>query len=285
MRPAVRFPLVLAAAVACSFSCSSWLDADDGDAADSARVTADPGPDWGSLQIQFLYNGEAPEPEVIMPIRGAELCGKFKIIDEELLVDPKTKGLANVVVTLNHKRRELPKELPAVVQQRAEKPIRMTNKACRFEPHVCVLWTEQTLELANDDPDVHNMLANLIFNAPFNQVIQPGKPVQKKLALGEKYLCDISCSIHPFMKGWLVVKDHPYAGVSNRTGDVTIAHIPVGEWEFQLWHERPGYLSSIEVNGKPAAEKKGIYQWKIGPGKNEPLRIVLDPKDFAAKKK
>jgi hypothetical protein len=279
----MRFATALAATIAFLTICpSSLVAAEKAKAADAKAkpAAADPGPNWGSLPLQFIYDGEAPEPEVIMPVRGAELCGKFKIIDEELLVDKKTKGLANVIVTLNHKRKELPEKLPAVVQNLAKKKVQMTNKACRFEPHVGVLWTEQELSLGNNDPGVHNMLFNLLYNKPFNEVIQPGSVVPKTLKRAEKLPRPVSCSIHPFMQAWIVVKDHPYAAVSGKTGEATIAHLPVGTWEFQLWHEKVGYLSDIELNGKPATGKKGVYSWKVKSGSNEPLRIVLNPKLF-----
>ncbi len=242
----------------------------------------DPGPGWGSLPLEFIYDGTPPIPDKIKPVRGAALCGMFNIIDEELLVDPKTKGIANVVVTLNHKRRELPKKLPPIVQDLAGNKVEMTNKACRFEPHVGVLWTEQTLVLSNKDSDVHNMLGNLVYNAPFNKVLQPkAKPIEMKLKTAEKLARDVSCVIHPYMKGWLVVKDHPYAAVSSKLGQATVAHLPEGTWEFQLWHEAVGYLSDIELNGKPVTGKKGIYKWEIKSGTTKPLRIVVKEKVFA----
>lgn len=252
-----------------------------GDAVKKAAAP-DPGPGWGSLPLEFIYEGTPPVPGKITPVRGAALCGKFDIIDEDLLVDPKTKGIANVVVTLNHKRRELPKKLPAIVQNLANNKVEMTNKECRFDPHVGVLWTEQTLVLSNKDPDVHNMLGNLIYNAPFNKVLQPkAKPIEMKLKTAEKLARDVSCVIHPYMKGWLVVKDHPYAAVSSKVGQATVAHLPEGTWEFQLWHEAVGYLSDIELNGKPVTGTKGIYKWKIQSGMNKPLRIVVNEKFFA----
>ncbi|MDA0588090.1 MAG: hypothetical protein O2820_01490 [Planctomycetota bacterium] len=281
----MRSSVVLAAIIALLASCVPQLVANDkAKTVETEAKPADPGPGWGSLPFQFIYDGEAPEPEVITPVRGAELCGKFKIIDEGLLVDKKTRGLANVVVTLNHKRKELPEALPEIVQNLAKIKVQMTNKACRFEPHVGTVWTEQTLELGNKDPDVHNMLFNLLYNIPFNEVIPPNSTATKTLKLAEKLPRPVSCSIHPFMQGWIVVKDHPYAAVSGNTGEATIAHLPVGEWEFQLWHEKVGYLSDITLNGKPATGTKGVYTWKIGSGTNERLKIELNPKLFQPEK-
>jgi hypothetical protein len=279
----MRFAIALAAMTVSLTICpSSLVAAEKAKAADAKAkpAAADPGPNWGSLPLQFIYDGEAPDPEVLTPLNGVATCGKFKIIDEGLLVDKKTKGLANVVVTLNHKRKELPEKLPAVVQNLAKNKVRMTNKGCRFEPHVGVLWTEQTLELANNDPGVHNMLFNVIYNKPFNELLQPNAVIDKSFKRAEKLPRPVSCGIHPFMVGWVVVKEHPYVAVSGKTGEATVAHLPVGTWEFQLWHEKAGYLSNITLNGKPAAGKKGVYSWKIGPGRNEPLRIVLNPKLF-----
>jgi hypothetical protein len=284
----MRFAIAITAAISILTVCSSSLDAaEKTNPVEKAKPDAkakpaapDPGPGWGTLPLQFIYDGDAPEPEVVTPVNGAETCGKFKIFDEELLVDKKTKGLANVVVTLNHKRKDLPEKLPVVVQNLAKNKVRMTNKACRFEPHVAVVWTEQKMELANNDPGVHNMLFNVLYNRPFNEVLQPNSVVEKSFTRAEKLPRPISCGIHPFMVGWVVLKDHPYAAVSGQTGEATIAHLPVGTWEFQLWHEKSGYLSRIDLNGKAVTGTKGVYEWTVKSGKNEPLRIAIDPAVF-----
>ena len=52
----------------------------------------------------------------------------------------------------------------------------------------------------------------------------------------------VDCNIHPWMKGYLLVRDNPYMAVTGNDGSFLIANLPAGEWEFQAWHERSGFV-------------------------------------------
>jgi len=52
----------------------------------------------------------------------------------------------------------------------------------------------------------------------------------------------ISCDFHPWMKGYWLVVDHPYAALTSKDGKFEIDQLPVGVHTFKIWHERPGYL-------------------------------------------
>ena len=58
----------------------------------------------------------------------------------------------------------------------------------------------------------------------------------------------VDCNIHPFMKGHLLVQDHPYMAVSGEDGTFEIKNIPAGKHEFQFWHEAAGYLKNLKLN-------------------------------------
>ena len=55
----------------------------------------------------------------------------------------------------------------------------------------------------------------------------------------------VACNIHPWMNAWLVVKDHPYMAVSDDNGKLEIKNLPAGEWSFQIWQEKAGYLREV----------------------------------------
>jgi hypothetical protein len=40
------------------------------------------------------------------------------------------------------------------------------------------------------------------------------------------------------------VVDHPYAAVTDKDGKFKIDLLPAGEYEFRVWHERPGYVTA-----------------------------------------
>ena len=59
-----------------------------------------------------------------------------------------------------------------------------------------------------------------------------------------------------------MVLDSPYFGVSDKEGKINIRNLPAGEWEFQVWHEKAGYL---EVNDWA----KGRFTQTIKEGDND----------------
>ena len=52
---------------------------------------------WGNVQFKFTYGGEYAAPPKIAVTRDAAICGKFGLVDESLVVNPETKGIANVM--------------------------------------------------------------------------------------------------------------------------------------------------------------------------------------------
>jgi hypothetical protein len=239
--------------------------------------------DLGTLSGRVVFKGKPPVAEKLDLNKDIAICSKTHPLDEELLVNSKDGGVANVVVWL-----ELAKgtTLPEVVLPPGRKlpaEVVMTNMNCRFEPHIAVLTTKQTLVLGNDDPVAHNTLANLFYNSPFNEAIGTGATVRKKLTKVERRPAQVSCPIHAWMKGWVVVKDHSYVAVSDVHGRFQIRDLPPGEWAFQFWQEsagKVGYLSKMELKSGTVEDKKGIYRLTIKPGKNDLGEIAVDASLF-----
>ena len=84
----------------------------------------------------------------------------------------------------------------------------------------------------------------------------------------------ISCSIHPWMAGYLLVRANPYMAVSDKTGTIKLENLPPGRWEFQFWHERSGYLGTFS-NRKPF--RRGRTKLEIVAGKTTNLKTLMVP--------
>ncbi|MFT5323964.1 MAG: hypothetical protein ACI8P0_001824 [Planctomycetaceae bacterium] len=234
----------------------------------------------GTLAGRVVFKGKPPVAEKLDLNKDIAICSKTHPVDEALLVNAKDGGLANVVVWLElAKGQELP-EVAIPAERRPAAEVVMTNKNCRFEPHIAVLTTKQTLVLGNDDPVAHNTLANLFYNTPFNESIGTGATIKKKLAKVERRPAQVSCPIHAWMKGWVVVKDHPYVAVSDSHGRFQIRDLPPGEWTFQFWQEQAGYLSKMALKSGTVEDKKGIYKLTIKPGANNLGEISVDASLF-----
>lgn len=239
----------------------------------SSTIAAD---ETGVLQGRVVFQGKAPVVEKLSLNKDIAICSKTHPVDEDLLVNEVDGGLANVVVWLQLQKGQ---KLPDVVLPKSRKlpaEVVITNKNCRFEPHIAVMTTKQTLVLGNDDPVDHNTLVNSFYNAPFNERVVTGSTVKKKLTKSERLPAQVSCPIHSWMKGWVMVKDHPYMAVSDSHGRFQIPDLPPGEWTFQFWQEKAKYLSKMKLKSGTIEDKKGIYRLTIKPGENNLGEIIVD---------
>ena len=232
--------------------------------------------DWGTLKGQFLDTATVPAPKKLDITMDQAVCTKDNPVDESIVVG-KNGGLANVVVMLKPKlgekvavNEDLLKALPAEVT--------LDNHGCRFQPHVVGLTTGQKLVLKNSDPMPHNSKVDPFANASSNPLIPAGQSTEQKFNVTENLPVPVSCSIHGWMKGWIVVRDNPYFAISDADGKFEIKDIPTGEFDFVLWQEKGGYLKEIELGGKKLTLEKGKLKQKIAAGANDLGEIKLDLK-------
>ena len=232
-------------------------DATDTDAPDTdttSTTSADAA--WGTITGQFVFDGDAPEPAPIVPDKDRAVCGKHKLINESLLVDPESKGIANICVWLYLKSdEEAPEPHPSYAEGLKE-PVVLDNKNCAFVPHIAFVQTGQPLKINNSDPIGHNVKGDSFQNGSFNENLPSGASITKTFDKRESLTMSTSCSIHPWMKSYVFIQDHPYVAISDKQGKFTLANLPAGEWTLRVWHERH-YIDAVTLNGKSEKWPKG----------------------------
>ncbi len=235
---------------------------------------------WGNLTGRFLYGGEPPAPVKLELNKDVDVCSPFEPHAEQLLVNKENQGLANVVLWLEMPGRGQVPPIHESYAKTAKQEVVITNQKCQFSPHVTLLRTSQKLSLKNEDTIPHNTSAALKRNLPFNVVTPPGTDDQRSVRKAERKPLKISCSIHAWMTGWLLVQDHPYMAVTDAEGRFKIENLPVGEWTFQVWHEIPQAITAASKNGKKTAWKQGEVTVTIQKGENEFGEWTLAPQLF-----
>jgi plastocyanin len=237
--------------------------------------------EWGDLTATFVYDGEIPSESPLKVTTDVEFCGKFKLVDESLVVNPESKGIANVFAYLYIGRTDTPPKVHPSYDKSAKDEVTVDNNKCRFEPHAAVLRSSQTLLMTNSDEVGHNCKVDTIINSPINYTIPAGGKLKHQFTVAERLPSRVSCSIHPWMSGWLLVKDNPYMAVSDENGKLVIKNLPVGQWTIQFWQEKAGYISDVIQDGKPAKWSRGRLEVKIAPGENHLGTIKLGEAAFA----
>ena len=232
--------------------------------------------EWGDLKLKFVYDGTAPAPTAINVDKDPQYCGTFGLVDEQLVVNKENGGIANVIAYLYARTGPKPAVHPDFAANASEKVV-LDNLKCRFEPHVLLLQTTQTLVMKNTDTVGHNTNYSTFTNPPQNILIPSGGQSEQKLTQPERLPAKVACNIHPWMTAWLVVQDTPYSGVSNKDGELVIKNLPVGKWTFQFWQEAGGYVTKVKQGGKATEWSKGRLEVTIKPGMNDLGEIKYKP--------
>lgn len=227
--------------------------------------------EWGTLKGRFVLGGDAAAPGALTVDKDVEICGKHKLVAEELVIG-EGKGVANVVVFVRDKKVKVKPELAAAAKD--AKPV-LDNLNCRFEPHVLFVQAGQEFTIKNSDTVGHNSNIGSI-KSPSNDLIPAGGQVTKKFNSDEAVPAQVTCNIHPWMKGWIVVRDNPYAAVSKADGSFEIVDLPAEEVELQFWHEKAGYIGEMTISGKKETVKKGRMKKGIKAGDNDLGEVILD---------
>jgi hypothetical protein len=188
--------------------------------------------------------------------KDTEVCGKMtKLFDRSLLVDPSSKGLANVVVFVRKSSR--------VKDPVPETPIVFDQKNCEFLAPVFAARVGQPVDVRNSDPIGHN---TNVAGSSFNQLIPAGGSTVYKPDAETGMPTMVTCNIHPWMKAYMVFRKDGYVAVSAADGSFTIPDLPAGEvLEFQVWHERSTGANGALGLAQPELKwtPKGRFQLKL----------------------
>ena len=213
--------------------------------------------EWGTLTGRFVYDGEPPQPQIIVPNKDVAVCGKEKIIDERLVVNEENRGIVDILIYLRKKPSRISVEQEALFQQ----PVTLDNIGCRYEPHVLLVRTGQPLLVGNKDAVGHNTnLGGLLNNAAFNVILPALGTHEVIFNAAERRPVQTGCNIHSWMMAVVLIKDHPYMAKTDKNGQFKILALPTGEeLDIQFWHQGGGYIRDVSgANAK--VNRKGRVQ-------------------------
>ena len=236
-----------------------------------ADETAATGTGWATLSGRFVYAGTVGEPKALIVDKDTEVCSKggMKLLDRSLLVDPSSKGLANVVVFARKTTR--------VKNPVSDTPLVFDQKNCEFLSPVFAARVGQPVDVRNSDPIGHN---TNIAGSSFNQLIPAGAGTVYKPDSETGMPTMVTCNIHPWMKAYCVFRKDGYVAVSSADGTFTISDLPAGEMlEFQVWHERSSGPSGAVGLSKPELKwtPKGRFQIRLDPDEVKDLGTLEVP--------
>jgi plastocyanin len=244
--------------------------------------------DGSSFKGQFFYDGTPPAmKELPASAKDKADCGdpSLKVPDETFVINPENKGFANIIVYLTVPMGGKKPPVSADSAKLKDAEILLDNKLLRFQPHVLVVQTGQKVVLGNSDKISHN--TNIAFggvgNPASNEALPAGAKINKVYQKEERVPTNVACNVHPYMKAYLLVRDNPYFAVSDKDGKFEIKNVPDGEWQFTVWQEKSGYITTVKVGDKAATWAKGKLTQKFAGKEVDLGKILVSPKNFEGK--
>jgi hypothetical protein len=202
----------------------------------------------GTITGQVILDGPIPEARKIDVTKNKAHClKKGDLFLEEWVVNKKNKGVRYAIIWL------LPDgeaKLPVQADLKKGKgEVVMDQPRCQFIPHCLAIQEGQNLTVKNSASVAHNVnpTGNPSVNPKLkNVLLGPNGSYTYKGIKAQRLPIQVSCNIHPWMKAWVAVFDHPYFAVTDADGKFTIKNVPAGKIRVVVWQESVGYLGGAE---------------------------------------
>jgi hypothetical protein len=206
---------------------------------------------WASVKgkVVFPENQPIPKREPLNVTQDKDHClSKGEILDETVIVNPKNRGIKNVVVWLrpddatNAKAKFTAAQIDPADAKRKPAEVVIGQPCCMFVERITIARPGDTLIVKNQAPVPHNFFWNSENNGSFNVTIP--KMDQWKLPAAiepEGPPIQYKCTIHGWMTGYVRIFEHPYYAITDDSGNFEIKNAPVGKFRVVYWHENIGF--------------------------------------------
>lgn len=242
---------------------------------------------WATIKGRIVW-GKAELPTVgdLEVTKDKDHCGTVK--DNKLIVDPKTKGIKDVIVFLKKPKGihpSYPKDAKAVAEADAKAfeeatKVKLDQKAidkaiadkklkvsevrigaiidqpkCAYVPRTVGVREGQTIIMLNPAPVPHNVkvTSGTGKNNSNNNMLPETITLAKWSA--ETSEIDLECSIHGWMKGSGMCFDHPYFAVTKEDGSFELKNVPAGEVTVVV-RKAPNFIDA--TTGEIAKSGQGV---------------------------
>jgi plastocyanin len=206
-----------------------------------------------SVSGKVSFAGTAPAAEKIK-VSADPYCQKeHKDGLERKTVDVKDGGVKDVFVYV---KSGLTGTYPAPTES-----VELDQQGCMYKPHLVALQVGQPLKIKNNDETLHNIHPRPSVNQEFN-IGQPRKGMESTKTFDKKeVMIPVGCDVHPWMRSYISVVDHPFFAVTDEDGKFEIKGLPAGEYEIEAIHEKlKSTTGKITVKDGEAAKLDLNYQ-------------------------
>ena len=239
---------------------------------------------WADLQVKLIYDAATVPTREKIDMAKDPFCAKANpdALSEALIVNPTNKGIQNIVIFVDKKSNLTEADIHPEMRAPRNSPLLLDNNKCVFIPHILAARPKETIEVKNSDATGHNANFNFFKNQAQNFVVPANSSKNLTLTDVEPAPIPVECNVHPWMKSYLVVVDHPYVGISDENGVLKISNLPAGKAiTLKIWHESmQKSIDEVTVGGKKESWKKGNFEMTLKPGMNDMGEVKIEGKKF-----
>lgn len=235
---------------------------------------------WVTIKGRIVWDkakyGEAPKQVPLVATKDLEVAKRDPaFLTEDWVVNSKNLGIQNVVVwVVPEPTREIdiaamnkamaegrsykfasfaPNEIHPAQREPAQSRVHLTIPFLRFHPHVLAAREGQDLYVSNQSQAPHSPKTMARINQLLNPPVHAGNYRFMGNLKAERFPIEVSCSVHPWMKAYIRVFDHPYFAVTDGDGNFAIKDVPrmQGKVRLFIWQENGLHRGAKGRFGQP----------------------------------
>lgn len=206
----------------------------------------------GTIRGKVRFEGTPPASSMLR-ISGDTNCGEQGTVsaDDVLVRDGRVEN-AFVYVRdgLGNRVFELPKDAVTIDQN-----------GCRYLPRVLGTETGQEIVFLNSDPTLHNVHTSPQSSRGINFGMAK-KGTRRSIRINTaEVMVKVQCDVHPWMRAWIGVLDHPYFTLTGKDGSFELRNVPPGSYVLEAWHERLGRQEAkVTLGDEGSAEVELVFK-------------------------
>ena len=107
--------------------------------------------------------------------------------------------------------------------------VTLTQRKCRFGPHVLIVPLGNPVNFLNQDPISHHL--------HFYSRSNPSNSSGASMTFHRPEIFPVRSDVHDWMQAWLVIADNAYYTLTDEEGRFRLTDVPAGDYTIALWHE------------------------------------------------
>jgi hypothetical protein len=195
-----------------------------------------------NLELRLKYLGQAQES--ISPVHvDKNSCGDQQ--SRRTLEKSPEDGLINAVLWLEG-------SFKISAERRESKSKSFEIKNCQFQPKLHLLDEGDTLVFSSKQDINFDIRINAKKN-PIRVLSLPPNLKEVSYRVRSAEILSIGCALHPWMRAYAVVKNHPYFAITDKEGKAIFNKVPSGKYKVHGWHEKLGHRileDELEISKK-----------------------------------